>query len=109
MTFDQILQKFRYTSFSEKDKGYRFERLECKCYQESTTIKGFNREAEATIKDQTPQVGRLGYFDLYKAPVDWLKLDEGLSCKNAAVKKYDLKPHQQTAISAVHDYLKTNI
>jgi predicted helicase len=42
-----------------------------------TTKKGFNREAESTIQGQTPQVGRLGYYDLVDAAVDWLKLDEG--------------------------------
>ena len=185
--FEQILQKYRDTSFSERDKGYRFERLmqsylktdpyyareftaiwlwnefpsrvdfgsgdkdlgidlvartkngeywaiQCKFYQEDTTIdkpkvdtflstsgksfydtfevgkkvnftyrlwidttkKGFNAEAEATIHNQIPQVGRLGYYDLADAAVDWLKLDEG---KKAVVKKYDLKPHQETAIS----------
>ena len=196
MDFDQILQKYREISFSEKDKGYRFERLmqsylmvdpyyagqfstiwlwnefpsredfgtgdkdlgidlvayttngeywaiQCKCYQEDISIdkqkvdtfiatsgksfydhkeagkrvnfayrlwidtskKGFNPAAEATIKDQTPQVGRRGYYDLHDAAVDWKKLDEG---KKASLKKYAPKPHQQTAIDAVHKYLKTN-
>jgi predicted helicase len=27
MTFEQLLQKYRDISFSERDKGYRFERL----------------------------------------------------------------------------------
>jgi predicted helicase len=70
-----------------------------------TTKKGFNREAESTIQGQTPPVGRLGYYDLVNAAVDWQKLDEG---KKAAVKKYDPLDHQKTAISNVHDYLKTN-
>jgi len=199
ISFEQILQKYRDISFSERDKGYRFERLmqsflktyplyegqfssiwlwnefpsradfgsgdkdlgidlvartkdgdywavQCKCYQENaaidkpkvdtflstsgktfydtqeagkkadfayrlwidTTKKGFNREAETTIKEQKTPVGRLGYYDLLNASVDWQKLDEGLSGKKAAVKKYDPKPHQQTAISDVHNYLKTN-
>jgi len=199
MNFDQILQKYRDTSVSERHKGYRFERLmqsflktypiydgdftdiwlweefpsradfgvgdkdlgidlvaktkngdywaiQCKCYQESTTIdkpkvdtflstsgksfydtqqagkkvnfacrlwidttiKGFNNDAQQTIQNQTPEVIRLGYYRLVEAKVDWKKLDEGLSGKNAVIKKYDPKPHQQTAIDKVHDYLKTN-
>jgi len=198
-TFEELLQKYRDISFSERDKGYRFERLmqsflktyptysnlftaiwlwnefpsrndfgagdkdlgvdlvtrtkdgdywavQCKCYQEETAIdkpkvdtflstsgkafydtqeagkkvnfayrlwidttkKGFNREAETTIQGQTPPVGRLGYYDLFNASVDWQKLDEGLSGKKAAVKKYDPKLHQQTAISDTHNYLRTN-
>jgi len=196
MTFEQILQKYRDISFSEHDKGYRFEKLikiylkadpyyagqfdtiwlwsefpsradfgsgdkdlgidlvartitgdywaiQCKCYKEDATIdkpmvdtflstsgksfndvleagkkvnfvyrlwidttkKGFNREAEATIQDQKPPVGRLGYYNLFNAAVDWQKLDEG---KKADIKKYDPKPHQQTAIDDVHKYLMKN-
>jgi predicted helicase len=199
MTFEQILQEFRDKSFSERDKGYRFERLmqsflktyplyegqftsiwlwnefpsradfgsgdkdlgidlvartkdgdywavQCKCYQEDAAIdkpkvdtflstsgkafydtqeagkkvnfayrlwidtskKGFNREAETTIQGQTPSVGRLGYYDLLNASVDWQKLDEGLSGKKAAIKKYDPRPHQKAAITDVHNHLKTN-
>ncbi|MCL1815911.1 MAG: DEAD/DEAH box helicase family protein, partial [Treponema sp.] len=194
ITFEQILQKYREISFSEKDKGYRFERLmqsylmadpyyagqfstvwlwnefpsradfgtgdkdlgidlvayttngdywavQCKCYQEDvsidkpkvdtflstsgksfynhkeagkkvnftyrlwidTTKKGFNPAAEATIQDQTLPVGRLGFYDLLNAAVDWQKLDEG---KKAALKKYNPLPHQQIAIDDVHKYLK---
>ena len=59
-----------------------------------TTIKGFNNEAENTIRDQDPPVGRLGYHHLLNATVDWVKLDKGLSGSKAAVKKYDPKQHQ---------------
>ena len=181
--FEQILQKYRDTSASERHKGYRFERLmqsflktyhvyegefsdiwlwdefpsradfgvgnkdlgidlvaktknggywaiQCKCYQENasidkpkvdtflstsgksfydtqqagkkvnfacrlwidTSIKGFNNEAEQTIKNQTPEVKRLGYYRLVNAKVDWQKLDEGLSGKKAAVKNTKANP-----------------
>jgi predicted helicase len=196
--FENILQKYRDTSFSERDKGYRFERLmqsflktyplygneftdvwlwkefpsnkdfgagekdlgvdlvahtkygdywavQCKCYQEDaaidkpkvdtflstsgksfydtreagkkvnfayrlwidTTQRGFNREAESAIQNQTPQVGRIGYYDLLQAPVDWQKLDQGISGEKAANKKYNPKPHQQKAIDDVHRYFQT--
>jgi predicted helicase len=197
-SFENIIQKYRDTSFSERDKGYRFERLmqsflktyplygseftdvwlwkefpsnkdfgagekdlgvdlvtrtkygdywavQCKCYQEDaaidkpkvdtflstsgksfydtreagkkvnfayrlwidTTQKGFNREAESAVQNQTPQVGRIGYYDLLQAPVDWQKLDKGISGGKAASKKYDPKPHQQKAIDDVHRYFQT--
>jgi predicted helicase len=197
--FEQVLQKYRDTSFSERDKGYRFERLmqsflktyplydgqfdsiwlwnefpsradfgsgdkdlgidivartqngdywavQCKCYQEDasidkpkvdtflstsgksfydtleagkkvnfayrlwidTTKKGFNREADNTIQGQTPPVGRLGYYELVNAAVDWQKLDEGLSGKEASVKKHTPLPHQKPVITDVHNYLKKN-
>jgi len=199
MTFEQILQEFRDKSFSERDKGYRFERLmqsflktypvyadlftnvwlwnefpsrndfgagdkdlgidlvartknddywaiQCKCYKEDvkidkpkvdtflsasgrsfydtqevgkkvyfvcrlwidTTINGFNPEAEVSIQNQKPEVIRLGYYQLADAPVDWQKIYEGLSGKNAASEKYDPKPHQKQAIADVHKYLEKN-
>jgi predicted helicase len=199
VTFEQILQEFRDKSFSERDKGYRFERLmqsflktypiysnlfteiwlwnefpsrndfgaggkdlgidlvartkdgdywavQCKCYKEDaridkpkvdtflsasgrsfndtqeygkkvnfacrlwidTTINGFNNEARISIENQKPKVIHFGYYDLVNANVDWQKIYDGLYGKKAAVKKYDPKPHQQTAISDVHNYLKAN-
>jgi len=199
MTFEQTIREFREKSFSERDKGYRFERLmqsflktypvyadlftkiwlwnefpsrndfgagdkdlgidlvamtkygdywavQCKCYKEDaridkpkvdtflsasgrsfydtqevgkkvnfscrlwidTTINGFNHEAEISIQHHTPEVIRLGYYDLLDAPVDWQKIYDGLSGKNAAVKKYDPKDHQKTAISQTHEYLKNH-
>jgi len=180
MTFEQIIKEFRDKSFSERDKGYRFERLmqsflktyplyadlftkiwlwnefpsrndfgaggkdlgidlvamtkygdywaiQCKCYKEDaridkpkvdtflsasgrsfydtqevgrkvnftcrlwidTTINGFNHEAEISIQHQTPEVIRLGYYALLNASVDWQKIYDGLSGKNASLKKYD--------------------
>jgi len=199
MNFEQVLQKYRDISISERDKGYRFERLiqaylktdpyyadiftavwlwnefpsrgdfgagdkdlgidivvrtkagdywaiQCKCYQEDTLIdrpkvdtflatsgrsfsdtfeadkrvnfayrlwidttkRGLNKEARISIQNQTPQVGECGYYDLIKAAVDWQKLDEGLSGKKATGQKYEPKPHQQVAISQVHEHLKAN-
>jgi predicted helicase len=197
-TFEQILQKFRDTSFSERDKGYRFEHLiqsflktlpeyvdlfktiwlwnefpsksdfgsgdkdlgidlvamtkyseyravQYKCYKEDaiidkpkldtflatsgktfyyiveagkkvnfscrlwieTTVKGFDREAETTIHNQTPEVKRIGYYQLANAAVDWQKIHDGLSGVKTSVKKYDPLLHQQTAITNIHKYLKT--
>ena len=199
MTFEQIIKELRDKSFSERDKGYRFERLmqsflktypvyavlftniwlwnefpsrsdfgagdkdlgidlvtrtkngdywaiQCKCYKEDaridkpkvdtflsasgrsfydtkevgkkvnfvcrlwidTTINGFNPEAEISIQNQKPEVIRLGYYDLLNAPVDWQKIYEGLSGKNAALKKYEPKLHQQKAINDVHKHLLKN-
>jgi predicted helicase len=171
--FEQVLQEFRDKSFSERDKGGRFERLmqsflktlpeysglfktiwlwsefpsrgdfgpgdkdlgidlvamtkygeywavQCKCYKEDavidkpkldtflatsgktfydtaeagkkasfscrlwidTTIKGFNREAETTLHNQTPEVKRIGYYQLASTAVDWQKIYDGLSGAN---------------------------
>ncbi|MDR2626492.1 MAG: DEAD/DEAH box helicase family protein, partial [Dysgonamonadaceae bacterium] len=197
--FDAILAKYRTTSLSERDKGYRFERLmqawlktdpvykdefaevwlwnqfpsridfgsgdkdlgidlvartkhgdywavQCKCYDENTaidkpkvdtflsisgksfydtleagkkavfanrlwidtTVKGFNREAENTITGQTLPVTRIGYAHLINSPVDWGKLDKGVSGDNAAKPKYSPKPHQQEAVNKAHEHFKKN-
>jgi predicted helicase len=175
VTFEQILQEFREKSFSERDKGGRFERLvqsflktlpeysglfkaiwlwnefpssgdfgsgdkdlgidlvamtkygeyraaQCKCCKEDvvidkpkldtflatsgktfydtaetgkkvnfscrlwidTTVKGFNREAETTLRNQTPEVKRIGFYQLASAAVDWQKIYGGLSGVKAA-------------------------
>ncbi|WP_245534790.1 DEAD/DEAH box helicase [Treponema primitia] len=82
-------------------------RFSCRLWLD-TTIAGFNPEAENTIKGQTPEVIRRGYLDLVDAPVDWAKLDKGSSGEQAVKKRYSPKPHQQTAIDATHNYLKTS-
>ena len=164
-TFNKLLEKYRKVSFSEKDKGERFERLmkaylltdpkyaykfkkvwlwaefhgkkdlggsdtgidlvaltnegdywaiQCKCYQESSTIdkpavdsflstssRHFQGEdlktysfahrlwisttnkwginAQDAIKNQNPPVSRINLYDLINAPLDWEKLDNGIT------------------------------
>jgi predicted helicase len=180
-SFERIIQKYRDTSFSERDKGYRFEKLmreylksdplyaaqwsnvwlwsdfpsrqdfsgkdlvahtvygdywavQCKCFKEDaridkpmvdtflstsgksfydvnepgkkvrfscrlwldTTLAGFNSEAENTIKNQMPEVKRWGYYDLAEAPVDWARLDKGVSGE-AAVAEFFLKCEKRKA------------
>jgi len=72
-----------------------------------TTIKGFSSNAEDTIKGQNPPVLRIGYKELSEAPIDWDKLDAGLFGKDAVLQKYGIRPHQEKAISSVHEHFKT--
>ena len=193
MTFQNILEKYRKYSFSEHDKGDRFERLmvaylqtdpkysnlfekvwlwndfpgrndlggndtgidivaltndkeywaiQCKCYAENTTIdkkavdsflstssrqfkndnlntvsfshrlwidttgKRWSSNAEQVILNQNIPVSRLGLFALEEAPVQWEKLDDGISGKSAQAVKYDVRPHQKTALDSTHDYFR---
>lgn len=192
--FNKVLAKYRTISFSERDKGDRFERLmqaylltdpkyayrfkhvwmwndfpgkndlgrtdtgidlvamtnegdywaiQCKCYQETTIIdkpavdsflatssrefKGVDLKtakfsqrlwisttnrwglnAAQAIQNQNPPVIRLNLFDLLEAPVDWLKLDKGISGELSRIEKKSLFPHQQEAVRKTHDYLKEN-
>lgn len=195
MTFRSILDTYRKYSFSERDKGDRFERLmaaylqtdpkyankfknvwlwndfpgrkdlggndtgidivartnegdywaiQCKCYAEGATIdkkavdsflstssrqfkneelkttsfshrlwidttgKRWSSNAEDVILNQNIPVSRLGLFALEEAPVQWEKIEQGISGESALVKKYDTRPHQKTALNNTHEYFKEN-
>src|SRR5579885_210272 len=193
-SFNTILTKYRKISFSEKDKGERFERLikaylltdpkyaykfkkvwlwaefpgrndlggndtgidlvaltnegdywaiQCKCYQESSiidkpavdsfmttsgrTFKGedlktysfahrlwisttnkWNINAQEAIKNQNPPVSRINLYDLTDAPVDWEKIDNGITGEVARTNKKTLRPHQTEALTKTHEHFKAN-
>lgn len=73
----------------------------------STTDK-WNSTAEEQILNQTPPVARLNLSDLRNAQIDWIALDEGKSGKEAVLRKFDPRPHQQDAMKAAHEYYKTH-
>lgn len=190
--FNKLLEKYRKISFSERDKGNRFERLmqaflktdpkyayrfkkvwlwnefpgksdlggtdtgidlvaltnegdywaiQCKCFQEETVIdkpsldsflstssRGFKNEelktthfsnrlwisttnhwginAEEAIKSQNPPVTRINLYDLQESPVDWEKLENGITGEIARAKKNKLFPHQKEALEKTHEYFK---
>ena len=192
MTFQKILDKYRKISFSERDKGDRFERLmqaylqtdpkyaylfkkvwlwnefpgkddlgggdtgidlvaftydgdywaiQCKCFQETTIIdkpavdsflstssrefRGENLKttkfsqrlwisttnkwgpnATESIKNQNPPVTRLNLFELQEAPVDWEKLDHGISGVQSRVTDRELRPHQKEALEKTHKHFR---
>ncbi len=194
-TFQHILEKYRKISFSEKDKGERFERLmkaylltdpkyankfkkvwlwsefpyrmdlggtdtgidlvaltnegdywaiQCKCYQEGTIIdkkaidtffttsgrkfkdensktaifsyrlwidttgKPFTNNADEAFNNQNIQAGKLGLYDLINAPLDWEKLDNGITGEVARTNKKKLRPHQTEALTKTNEHFKAN-
>jgi len=194
MSFQKILDKYRKISFSERDKGDRFERLmqaylktdpkyaylfkevwmwdefpqrsdfggkdtgidlvalthegdywaiQCKCYKKNTSISkpdvdsflstsskefigenlqriGFSQRlwisttdkwgsnAEEAIKNQNPPVTRLNLLELQEAPVDWDKLEKGITGELARTSKKKLRDHQKEALEKTHEYFKEN-
>ncbi len=192
--FQTILKQYRDYSFSERDKGDRFERLmqaylktdpkyailfkevwmwndfpakkdfggkdtgidlvaythegdywaiQCKCFAETATIdkkavdtflstssKQFSNEqmqtvgfsqrlwisstnkwgstAEETIRNQNPPVTRINLYDLEQAPVDWQKLQKGLTGDDARTAKKSLRQHQETALNNTHTHFTKN-
>lgn len=71
-----------------------------------STTNHWRPNAETTIRNQHPPVTRLGLHDLDNAPVDWLKLNEGLSGEASRVAKKFPMAHQVAAIAAAHEHFK---
>jgi len=195
MSFNKVLEKYRKISFSERDKGDRFERLmkaylltdpkyayklkkvwlwnefpakadlggndtgidlvaltnegdfwaiQCKCFAEGTIIdkkavdtffstsgrtfkdeslktksfayrlwidttgKQYTGNAAETFNNQGISSGRLGLHDLINAPIDWEKLDKGLTGEVARTAKKQLRPHQQLALNKSNEHFKAH-
>lgn len=191
-TFNSLLKKYRDESFSQRDKGERFERLmqaflltdklycdkfshvwmwnefpckdelggsdtgidlvaittegdywaiQCKCYQESavidkpsvdsflatsgrtfkddkgkttgfsnrlwiSTTNNWNSNATQAISNQVPPVTRLNLSDLQNAPVDWNKLQQGITGELARNPKKELRQHQITALNNTNQHFQ---
>lgn len=56
-----------------------------------TTQSVFSQNAEDTFLNQIIPVGRLSYDDLKKSPIDWRKLDEGITGEKALTPKKNIK------------------
>ena len=192
--FNKILHDYREKSFSERDKGDRFERLiqaylqtdptysntlkyvwmwdefpgrrdlggsdtgidlvaltfdgdywaiQCKCYAEKASIDkksvdsflstssrefkndqlqtiGFSKRiwisttnnwssnAEETIRNQNPPVTRINLTDLQQAPVEWERLQKGITGDLARTTKKTLFNHQEKALNKTHDHFIEN-
>jgi predicted helicase len=192
MTFHDILEKYRKVSFSERDKGSRFERLmqrylktdpiyeskfkqvwmwndflgrkdlggkdtgidlvalthegdywaiQCKFFAQDAhidkksldsflstsgrtflnedlqTVRFSNRlwisttnswgvNANEVVKNQSIPFNRLNLFDLESSPVDWEKLENGLTGIEARTAKKTIRPHQKKALDLANDHFK---
>jgi len=101
-TFDTFLSTSgrSFTNTLDASKGTHFA---CRLWSD-TTIKGFDREAESAITNQTAPVQRIGYLDLRSAPGDWGRIASGFSGHSTTHRKLGTKHHQSTAIAQVHHY-----
>lgn len=73
-----------------------------------STTNHWGVQAELAIRNQDPPVSRLNLSDLEAAPVDWGKLEKGLSGEGARVPKKEPRPHQVEAIEAFHKHFKAH-
>jgi len=91
-------------------KSFRDEKLEKHIFSFRLWISTTNKwgaNAEETIKNQKPEVGRIDLTYLENASVDWAKLEKGTSGKAARNPQKKLLNHQETALNCAHEYFKT--
>ncbi|NYJ28240.1 DEAD/DEAH box helicase [Allomuricauda sp. ARW1Y1] len=71
-----------------------------------TTGKRWGRNAEEAIRNQNIPVSRLGLYQLEEAPVQWEKIDQGISGVAAREPKYEVRDHQRNALELTHTHFK---
>lgn len=73
----------------------------------STTNK-WGRNAEESIRNQNIPFSRLNLSKLEDAPVDWEKLNDGITGDLARTTKKSLRPHQKDALENTHNHFQNN-
>lgn len=73
-----------------------------------TTGKPFSGFATEAIKNQVIPFIRLNLFDLIDAPIDWIKLDQGITGEVARTGKKQLRPHQKLALEKTNEHFKAH-
>ncbi|WP_020594591.1 DEAD/DEAH box helicase [Spirosoma panaciterrae] len=73
-----------------------------------TTGKPFGTNAAEATKNQHIPFLRLSLLELAEAPLDWEKLDNGISGEGARTTKKQLRPHQRQALIQTHEHFKTH-
>jgi len=73
-----------------------------------STTNHWGTNAEEAIRNQHPPVSRISLYDLQEAPVDWEKLEKGLSGEVSRTAKKSLYPHQVKAVNDANEYFKTS-
>jgi predicted helicase len=107
---DAVIDKPAVDSFlSTSSRGFTDENLKSVEFAHRLWISTTNHwgpNAEEAIRNQQPPVSRIALWHLQEAPVDWTKLEKGLTGETSRKKKNTLKPHQLTAVNAAHEYYK---
>ncbi len=73
-----------------------------------STTNNWSSHAVNAFKNRLPDVKTIQLSDLEKAGVDWILLSKGVIGSKVLITPYELRPHQQDALDAVHEYFKTN-
>lgn len=72
-----------------------------------STTNNWGDNATEAIHNQHPPVTRINLSQLSQAPVDWAKLDKGITGADSLQPKKALYPHQQSALEKAHEHYKT--
>jgi len=88
------------------DENMRTTRFAQRLWISTTNRWGVN--ATEAIKHQNPPVTRLNLFDLYEAPVDWAKLEQGIHGEASRTPKKTLFPHQKLALEKTNEHFKVS-
>lgn len=73
-----------------------------------STTNHWGNNAEEAIKNQNPPLSRIGLVDLETSPVDWEKLEDGITGTTARAEGKQPMEHQLRAISAAVNHYKEN-
>ncbi len=73
-----------------------------------STTNNWSKNVEKALKSQKIPVNRINLSDLESAPINWLKLEQGIIGEEARVPKKSIREHQKEALDKTHDYLKNN-
>ncbi len=107
-TIDKVaVDSFLATSGKTWTDDQQMQRTFQLCVFVSTTNK-WSVNAESAFKNRTTAFFKMNLAYLETAQVDWALLSEGVMGSKALTKPHQLRDHQQTALTAVHEYFKTN-
>ncbi|WP_370175649.1 DEAD/DEAH box helicase [Leeuwenhoekiella palythoae] len=73
-----------------------------------STTNNWSSNAEETIRNQNPPVTRINLTDLQQAPVEWEKLQKGITGDLARTEKKTLRTHQKQALDNTQDHFIEN-
>ena len=109
---DTYIDKPAVDSFlATSSKSFKNEKQEKRVFSFRLWISTTNKwgaNAEETIRNQKPEVGRIDLTYLENASVDWIELEKGTTGKAARNPQKKLRPHQRMALNCAHEHFKTS-
>ncbi|NTV67025.1 MAG: DEAD/DEAH box helicase [Chlorobaculum sp.] len=109
---DAVIDKQEVDSFlSTSSREFRNDQFQTVSFAQRLWIATSNRwgaNAGETIKNQNPPVSRVTLHALEESPVDWERLEQGITGEAARIAGREIRPHQQTALEKAHAHFATS-